>query len=236
MFRWIVLAAALLAGTPALAHAQIYAWRDGSGHLVLSDRPKDPAARTYSVPSATSSEFRVTRPAVRGRATSFDSLIAQHALRHSLDPTFVRAVVQAESGFNPRARSIKGAMGLMQLMPDTARDYGVVNAYDPVENIRAGVAYLKSLLTRYNNDEALALAAYNAGPAAVDKYGRAIPPYRETRDYVARIRTRSAAAGPQTPPPTHVFRRVEVVDGREVVHYSNKPSAGAEIVHAAERR
>jgi len=107
----------------------------------------------------------------------------------------------------------------------------VLNVFDPAENIRAGVAYLKSLLTRYNNDESLALAAYNAGPNAVEKYGRTVPPYRETRNYVARIRASS-----ETRPTRRVFRTVEIVDGREVVRYTNKPSAGAEIVKSAERR
>jgi soluble lytic murein transglycosylase-like protein len=244
LFRRIAFAAALLASTPALAHAQIYAWHDASGHLVLSDRPKDPSAKTYAVPAANDSSFRVTRPAVVRRTTAFDALIVQNAARHALDPAFVRAVIQAESGFNPRARSNKGAMGLMQLMPETARDFGVVDAYDPGENIRGGVAYLKSLLTRYNNDPSLALAAYNAGPAAVEKYGRSVPPYRETQAYVARITSRTGSLAsrqapvkaPSGPPPTRVFRSVRMVDGREVVRYTNKATDGGEVVRAAERR
>ena len=130
----------------------------------------------------------------------------------------MRAVIQAESAFNPMARSVKGAIGLMQLMPATAIAYGVTNAYDPVQNIRAGVAYLRSLLERYSQNEELALAAYNAGPTAVAKYG-AVPPYRETRSYVAKIRNDAGAR----PAPTRVYKVVEIKDGREIVRYTNTP-------------
>jgi soluble lytic murein transglycosylase-like protein len=224
----LVLAFALLVTTPVVAQAQIYAWRDAGGNLVLSDTPKDPSAKTYAV-SATS--FRTTKAALSSRASAYDDLITQHASRNDVSPDLVRAVIQAESAFNPRAQSVKGALGLMQLMPATAAEFNVLNVFDPAENIRAGVAYLKSLLTRYNNDESLALAAYNAGPTAVEKYGRTVPPYRETRNYVARIR-----ASADVRPARRVFRTVDIVDGREVVRYSNKPSAGAEIVKSAERR
>ena len=103
-------------------------------------------------------------------------MVQEHAARQSLRPDLVRAVIQVESGFNPHARSPKGAMGLMQLMPATARDLGVHNAYDPGENIRGGTLYLRQLLDWFDGDEELALAAYNAGPNAVDCYGRRIPP------------------------------------------------------------
>jgi len=148
---------------------------------------------------------------------------------HSLEPGFVKAVIQAESAFNPFARSVKGAMGLMQLMPSTAAQYKVANAYDPAENIRAGVAYLKSLLTRFNNDVSLALAAYNAGPGAVEKYGNSVPPYKETRSYVSKIRKNAGVDNPVRAS-NNLYRVVEVVDGRETVHYYNKPRPGATIV------
>jgi len=108
----------------------------------------------------------------------------KHATRHELSPDFVRAVIQAESAFNPYARSPKGAMGLMQLMPATARRFNVADPYNPQANIEGGIKYLRVLLDRF--PERLALAAYNAGEAAVERF-RGIPPYAETRDYVTRV-------------------------------------------------
>src|SRR5438876_5881782 len=138
MVRTALLATLLCALTPSLAHAQLYSWRDATGRLIISDTPKDSSAKVYAV-SYIGNAFGVTKPVVNKRATEFDELIAEHAAKHSLSPDFVRAVIQAESGFNPFARSVKGAMGLMQLMPGTAREYGVINAYDPAQNIRGGV-------------------------------------------------------------------------------------------------
>ena len=106
--------------------------------------------------------------------------------RHHLDPDFISSVIHAESGFNPRAVSPKGAQGLMQLMPGTASKLGVSNAFDPSANVEGGTRYLSELLERYNFDVIKALAAYNAGPQRVQQYG-GVPPYYETRAYVARI-------------------------------------------------
>ena len=200
---------------PCVAHAQIFAWRDGGGNLVLSDHPKDSAQRTYAV-AGTSGEIRTTR--VGKRTTVYDSIIDEHATQHGVRSDLVRAVIQAESAFNPTARSVKGAMGLMQLMPATAVAYGVTNAYDPAENIRAGVAYLRGLLNRYQQNEELALAAYNAGPTAVEKYG-AVPPYRETKNYVAKIQKNAGSR----PAPLRVYKVIELKDGHEVVRYTNTP-------------
>jgi len=115
-------------------------------------------------------------------------------------------------------------------MPATAREYGVTNGFDPAQNIRAGVAYLRQLLDRYQNNEELALAAYNAGPGAVDKHGETVPPYRETRDYVSRI---NQMAGPRPVDvrlvrSARIYKVTEIVDGREIVRYTDrKPSAGS---------
>jgi len=112
-------------------------------------------------------------------------------------------------------------MGLMQLMPATAKQYGVRNAFNPTENVRAGVAYLRELLDRYQDNEELALAAYNAGPGAVDKHGQTVPPYRETQSYVAQIN--KMAAKPVTIPGTTIYKAIELTpDGRPVPLYTDK--------------
>jgi soluble lytic murein transglycosylase-like protein len=229
-FATMAVAGLVWAAIPVAAYAQIYAWRDAAGNLVLSDKAKSPAARSYSL--SPTGEFRTTRP-LSAKAAQYDGLIREHSRTHSISADLVRAVIQAESAFNPLARSIKGAMGLMQLMPATAREFGVLNPYDPAENIRAGVAYLKRLLVRYGENVELALAAYNAGPTAVERYGR-IPPYRETRNYVAKVRSNAEAASQA--PRTRVYKVVEIVDGREVVRYTSVARPGAERVKAAERR
>jgi len=182
--RLFVLAALLCAASPAAAYAQIYSWRDGDGSLVLSTTPRTGAAKTFAVGTA-GSKIRTTQPVFSRRAQEFEPLITQYAAEHDLRADLVRAVIQAESAFNPLARSPKGAMGLMQLMPSTARVYNLRNPFDPKANIEAGIKHLKSLIDRFGRFE-LALAAYNAGEGAVAKFN-GIPPYRETRNYVSRI-------------------------------------------------
>ena len=127
---------------------------------------------------------------VRGtvRRGDIDALIGANAASYSVDPALVRSIVEAESGFNPRATSPAGARGLMQLMPGTAQSLGVVDAYDPAENLRGGTRYLRGLLDRFG-DVRLAVAAYNAGPAAVERFG-GVPPFPETQAYVRRVLTR----------------------------------------------
>src|SRR5436190_95837 len=191
----------------APASAQIYTWRDANGHLVLSNVRTESGApavtKTYAVPRAET--VRATRYVAADRGWQFESLISEHARLNGVRSDLVRAVVQVESAFNPNAISPKGAMGLMQLMPATMRQYGVRNAFNPVENVRAGVAYLRDLLDRYSNNEELALAAYNAGPGAVDKHGQAVPPYRETRNYVAKI-NKMTEAGRVEPRPNKIYK------------------------------
>jgi len=217
-------ALAILSAVPA--SAQIYSWRDANGHLVLANSPQPGAAaivKSYPVPASTS--IRTTSQVSRDRALMYDGLINEHARLNDVRPDLVRAVVQVESAFNPYAESPKGAQGLMQLMPATAHQFGVKNAFNPEENVRAGVAYLRQLLDRYENNETLALAAYNAGPGAVDKYDQTVPPYAETRNYVARIS--GITARPIAGRDGRIYKVTEFVDGRKVVRYTDKrPTTG----------
>jgi len=119
--------------------------------------------------------------------TPFQKLIRDAAARYNLDPTLIHSVISIESNFDPKAVSRKNARGLMQLMPRTAELMGVKDSFDPAQNIDGGSHYLSDLLKKYGNDITLALAAYNAGPDSVDKYGRRVPPYLETMKYVQRI-------------------------------------------------
>jgi soluble lytic murein transglycosylase-like protein len=118
--------------------------------------------------------------------TRYDEMIRTYAGRYGVDPALVKAVIQAESGFRSRVRSNRGARGLMQIMPGTGRAYGVRNLYDPKQNLRAGIRHLRYLLDRHDHDPTLALAAYNAGARAVKTYG-GVPPFAETRGYVAKV-------------------------------------------------
>jgi soluble lytic murein transglycosylase-like protein len=228
--RALVVAFLVAAGLHAVpAQADIYAWRDEQGRLVLSKQPAPPgvAVRTFAVHG--NEGLRTT---TEGSAMPLEhrlhAAVADHAARHALDPDLVRAVIRVESGWNPRAVSRKGAMGLMQLMPATAAEYGVADPFNPVDNIRAGVAYLRRLIDRFDGKTELALAAYNAGPGAVEKYHRTVPPYRETQSYVRRIvSVTEVRVGPRR----SIYKIVELIDGREVPRYSDsKPEGAYELV------
>ena len=171
--------------------------------------------------------LRPARPTNLPSTDRYEPLIQEHATRQSLRPELVRAVIQIESGFNPRALSPKGAMGLMQLMPATARSLGVNNPWDPGQNIRGGTDYLRRLLDQYDGNEELALAAYNAGSGAVARYGGRIPPYRETRDYVRKVGAAAGDPGPTSKRKLVIYKTIEVLDGRAVPRYSSeRPSSG----------
>jgi soluble lytic murein transglycosylase-like protein len=175
----------LAAGAAGLAEADIYSFVDGSGVTHFSNVPVD--AR-YRLLLATPPEARAARPENWLRkSAAFEPLIQRAARSQAVRPELVRAVIVVESAFNPHAVSPRGAIGLMQLRPATARRYGVSDAFDPEQNITAGVHYLRDLLARYGNNLELTLAAYNAGEDAVERYGHRIPPYSETQHYVPTV-------------------------------------------------
>lgn len=167
----------------------IYKYRHPNGTLAFSDE-KPSHLSNYEVLKFDCFACKVNSPVDWQRTplnlTAYSDSIREAASRYEVDPALVRAVIHAESAFRPDARSSKGAMGLMQLMPQTARELGVRDAMDEQQNIQGGVRYLASLLERFKGDERLATAAYNAGPSAVDRYS-GIPPYAETRAYVERV-------------------------------------------------
>lgn len=159
-----------------------------------------------------------------------ESKITRYARAQGLSPRLVQAVVQVESGYNPRALSSKGAMGLMQLMPETARELGVTDAYDPDQNLRGGARYLWQQIRRFQGNLELALAAYNAGPTAVSRYG-GVPPYQETRRYIAKV----MSLYQNSPPPQWLLddARAQAADRRiakaEEVVKEQKARAGEKV-------
>ena len=182
----LLLATGLLLGLPVLgpvsaqARGAIYSYVDESGVTHFTNVPRgDP--RFQKMRDAAPLRRRHRPP----RRADYDVMIGQIARTYSVPPALVKAVIAAESAFDPQAVSHKGAQGLMQLMPATAAVLGVENAFEPAQNVRGGVNYLREMIDRYG-DLTRAVAAYNAGPAAVDRYG-GIPPYRETQAYVDRV-------------------------------------------------
>jgi soluble lytic murein transglycosylase len=160
--------------------ADVYVYKDHNGVMTFTNVPTHTGFRRVlkerNGPRTTASSFNA----------SYDSLIRTASGRHSVDADLIRAIIKTESDFNATARSQKGAMGLMQLMPDTARLHNVLDAYDPGENVEGGVRHLRMLLDRYQGNLELSLAAYNAGSGAVERH-RGIPPFAETREYVRRV-------------------------------------------------
>lgn len=178
----------------------IYVFKEADGTIRFTDKPPPKGIKTeiftgkgsVTIDGAsrgngvTFSRASLKLPARKLYTREYDHLIRRAATYHGVDPQLVRAVIHAESAFNPHAVSPKGAKGLMQLMPGTAQDMGVVNVFNPADNIWAGTKYLRHLLERFKGDTTLAVAAYNAGFANVDQYG-GIPPFTETRHYVRRV-------------------------------------------------
>jgi soluble lytic murein transglycosylase-like protein len=178
----------LMSVAPAGAATKIYGYVGPDGQRHYTDIPDSNRYRLLLLSShaLTESGDRYD-PELLARSPEFDPIIETAAASAALEANLLRAVIAVESGFNSRAVSKRGAIGLMQLMPATAMRFGVSNAFDPRQNVRAGAQYLKFLIERFDNDLSLALAAYNAGEQAVDRNGGQIPPYMETQAYVPRV-------------------------------------------------
>ena len=208
--RWPIAVATVLLAT--LAHADLWVFRDENGKAHFAPTQVDSRYELFykgttnldapEAPAPIPPDFEGAAGIIRNRVTGhpnvarFSPLIEQHAKSHGLDPALVKAVVAVESAFDPRAVSPKGAVGLMQVIPATAQRYGVSadakrtieqKLMDPATNVRIGTRYLADLLRRFENDATLALAGYNAGEFAVERYDRRVPPYRETQAYVVLV-------------------------------------------------
>ena len=185
-------ALALLLGhaTPASCGDRVYQYHGDDGVPLFTDKRlsglRPVSVKYYGRPPAVA-HCNSDSTSVKRRMRKYRPQIDRMAARYNIDSELIRAVILTESCFNPRAVSRVGARGLMQLMPATARMLGVSDTFDPDQNIEGGVRYLRMMLDEFDQDTTLALAAYNAGPQAVKKYGNAIPPYPETRSYVRKI-------------------------------------------------
>jgi soluble lytic murein transglycosylase-like protein len=181
----------LVFGTASAHAADIFRYVDKNGKVHYTNVPQD---SRYKIHRRVDSRNPVTETLVgpirhydHRQRNRYEQEIASAARAHNIDPALIHAVISAESGYNPLARSHAGAAGLMQLMPETAKRYGARNRLDPEQNIQAGTRYLRMLMNLFNNNLELVLAAYNAGENAVIRAGHRVPPYAETMNYVPRV-------------------------------------------------
>jgi hypothetical protein len=183
-------ALALLTAAFARDRDAVYAYLDGDNGVVLTNLPETGRTALFTVAlfgDSDDARSRMSTVGPRMGPPEIARLVDAVALSHGIEPELLLAMISTESGFRPRAVSPKGARGLMQLMPGTARRLGVTDPFDPEQNVRGGARYLNELLKLFDNDLKLALAAYNAGEETVIRHGRTIPPFPETRQYVAKV-------------------------------------------------
>ncbi len=166
--------------------ADIFKYTDPDGRVYYTDEPKKGLAYRLIIRTRPRTYTRDLK-FMSGNRLKFNDLVAKAAAKHQVDPKLLHAVIQAESAYNPNAVSSAGAVGLMQLMPDTARRYGVTDRRNAEQNVDGGTRYLKDLLAMFNSNLTLAVAGYNAGEGAVMKYNNSVPPYPETRNYVQQV-------------------------------------------------
>ncbi len=247
--RWtlnIILARALFAAAAAAAHADIYQYVDENGVVHFTNvpgssvkRPKRVHAepRTSSLGSLASA--RASEPARRTGApgvvpASYHDYINTACEKYGVDPSLVHALVKVESDYNPFALSNKGAMGLMQLMPQTATDMNVRNSFSPQENVEGGVRYLRYLLDRYEGNLSLALAAYNSGETSVKRWGT-VPPFKETKDYVKKVLGIYHGTGKTTLAPRYTIYVGHAPDGTLILTDNPTNHPGKELHQKMER-
>ena len=208
MNKTVVIACVLACAAATPASAEIFKYTDSRGKVYFTDKPLLGTQFNLEWKRSNSKvlegeglnigtrQYFTGRPyfgpqqltvSIKQRRGDYEALISETANRYRLHPELLHAIVLTESAYNPGAVSSAGAVGLMQLMPDTARRYGVRDIWDPSENVKGGANYLRDLLDMFGNDLRLALAAYNAGENAVLRYGNQIPPYSETQDYVRKV-------------------------------------------------
>lgn len=192
----MVLASCLLFSAPAWADVYQYIAADGTHHF--SDQPTDSRYRLLMRTEGNSTAVPRKKQTLNGNGNSynkqhFELVVTAAAVVNRIDAELLHAVIHTESGYNPKAVSPKGAQGLMQLMPATARHYGVTDPFDAAQNVGGGARHLRELLNQFSNNKELALAAYNAGAGAVIAHGRRIPPYKETTLYVPKVLLRYEA-------------------------------------------
>jgi len=197
----------------------LYAYTDDSGVRVFTNiAPKDPVADlviTGSLPSPAPSDLGTA-------SRSLNAMIEKYAGHYRLDPSLIRSIIAAESGFNPKAVSPKGARGLMQLMPETARRMGVENSFDPEQNIHGGARYFRSLLDTFDNNLVLSLAAYNAGENLVQRLGR-VPEIKETRDYIRFVTTMYGKSDLEPQIDSKRSQTFQFFDESGILHLTNVP-------------
>ncbi|KMM78001.1 lytic transglycosylase domain-containing protein [Pseudomonas deceptionensis] len=171
----------------AVVHADVFVFRDANGSYVLSNVHRPGRHYERVIRESAEAQASINQQPQMIAAQPYAEMVLAAAAANQLPAALLSAVIQHESNYDPRATSPKGAGGLMQLMPDTAREMGVTDVYDPQSNIQGGAKYLKRMMTLFDNDIALAVAAYNAGPQAVLSRGGVIPPFAETQRYVPSV-------------------------------------------------
>jgi len=226
LFLFTAMAALLLCSHYSFSQT-LYTYVDEEGVQVFTNvAPTSPVANLKVIGAVPVPPPAPSNSTAKTKSVAYDPIIEKYATNYRLDPTLIRSIIATESGFNPKAVSSKGARGLMQLMPETAKALGVNNSFDPEQNIQGGVKHFRSLMDSFNEDVSLSLAAYNAGENLVQRLGR-IPSIKETQDYVQIVKKRyekSKSEAPEPPPePDRSPAVFKFIDDTGVLNFTNIP-------------